>query len=72
MRGVQLWGQQQQQQQQQQRQRQQQQKQRYNNHDFEYLYSMFTNHHICVVLQSSVHQIGAWKYPKSMHESKYT
>jgi hypothetical protein len=30
----------------------------HNNHNFECLYSMFANHHICVVLQPSVCLIG--------------
>jgi hypothetical protein len=29
-----------------------------NNHNFERLYFMFANHHICVVLRSSVRHIG--------------
>jgi len=42
-----------------------QQKQQHNNHNFKCLYSMFANHHICVVLWSSVHHIGDWNSPKS-------
>ena len=41
------------------------------NDNFEYLYPMFTNHPICVVLQSSVCHIGGWNCPKFMHKSKY-
>ena len=37
----------------------QEQKQQHNNHNFECLYSMFTNHgNICVVLRSSVRLSG--------------
>ena len=43
----------------------QHQKQQHNNHNFEYSYSMFANHHICVVVQSSVRHIGDWNRPKS-------
>ena len=42
----------------------QQQKQQHNNHNFECLYSMFANHHICVVLQSSVRHIGEFELSK--------
>ena len=47
-------------------------KQQHNNCTFECLYSMFANHHICVVLGSNVHQIGGWSCPKFMHKFKYT
>ena len=46
------------------------QKQQHNNHNFKHLYSMFVNHHICVVLWSSVLHIGSWNHPKSMHKPK--
>ena len=36
----------------------QEQNQQHYNHDFEYLYFMFVNHQICVVLWSSVRHIG--------------
>ena len=34
--------------------------------------SMFANHHICIVLRSSVHHISGWNCPQFMHKSKYT
>lgn len=42
-------------------------KQRRNNHNFESLYSMFVNRHICVILWSSVHLIDSSNCPKVMH-----
>ena len=33
--------------------------------------STFANHHIVVVLQSSVHHIDSWNCPKTMHKSKH-
>ena len=33
---------------------------------------MFANHHICVVLRSTIHDIGGSIYPNLMHKSKYT
>ena len=36
------------------------------------LYSMFSNHHICVVLWSHVRHIGGRNCPKWIHKSKYT
>ena len=50
----------------------QQQKQQHNNHDFEYLYSIFANHHICVVFLSSLRHIDSWNCPKFIYKSKYT
>ena len=47
------------------------QKQQHNNHNYEWLYSMFANHHVCVVLWSRIHDIGSWNCPKIMHKSKY-
>ena len=46
--------------------------QQHNNHDFKCLYFMFANHHICVILQSSVHHIGSWNCPKFELKSKCT
>ena len=43
-----------------------------NNHNFKCLYSMFTNHHICVVLRCIVHHIDNVNCPKFMHKSKNT
>jgi hypothetical protein len=45
---------------------------KYNNHNFECLYFKFANHHICVVLWSSVWHIGGWNSPKIMRKSEYT
>ena len=50
----------------------QQIKQQYKYRNFDFLYSMFTNHHICVVLLYSVHHIGHWNSPNFMHKSKHT
>ena len=36
-----------------------------NNHNFECLCFMLTNHHICVVLWSSVRHIGSWNFRKT-------
>ena len=46
-------------------------KQQHNNRNFECLYSVFANHNICVVLQSSVCHVNGWNYPKFMLKSKY-
>ena len=47
-------------------------KQQHNNHNFECLYSMFINHHICVILWHIVRHIDSWNCPKFMHISKNT
>jgi hypothetical protein len=41
-----------------------------NHNNIECLYPMFTNHHICVVLQFSIYHIGGWKCPKFVHKFK--
>ena len=33
---------------------------------------MFINHHISIVLRSTIHHIGNWNYPKFTHKLKYT
>ena len=38
-------------------------KQQQNNHNFECLYFMFANHHMCVVLRSNVRHIDGWNCP---------
>jgi hypothetical protein len=42
------------------------------NHNFECLYFMFVNHHICVVLRSTICHMDGWNCPKFVHNSKYT
>ena len=48
-----------------------QHKQQHNDHNFKYLYFTFANHHVGVVLQSSVCHIGGQNCPKALHKSKY-
>lgn len=43
-----------------------------NNNNFECLYSMFTNHYICVIPRSNVHHTNDWKCPKFMYTSNLT
>ena len=47
-------------------------KHQHNNNNFECLYSMFTNHHICVAMLTSVCHIGGLNCSIFMHISKYT
>ena len=47
-------------------------KQQHDNHNFECLYYILVNHHICVIFQCNVHHIESWNHPKSIHKSRFT